>query len=104
GLAPVLSLDHRAGRRLTACGVELASAAWPGRVIAMTLDQVGSYDGPDVVTFGRIRAEAAAQITVIGAGGIRHRDDVAAAARAGASAWLVASALHDGRIRMPLAG
>jgi phosphoribosylformimino-5-aminoimidazole carboxamide ribotide isomerase len=40
---------------------------------------------------------------VIGAGGIRDRGDLAAAARTGASAWLVASALHDGRIGLPLA-
>ncbi|WP_042267929.1 HisA/HisF-related TIM barrel protein [Paraburkholderia heleia] len=103
-LAPVLSLDHRAGQRLAAGSVELAPAAWPGRVIAMTLDQVGSYDGPDLATFERLRAEAPAQTTVIGAGGIRHGDDLAAAARAGAAAWLVASALHDGRIDAPLAG
>jgi len=38
---------------------------------------------------------------VIGAGGIRHRDDMAAAARTGASAWLVASALHDRLIGTP---
>lgn len=104
GLAPILSLDHRAGLRLDAGGVELAPAAWPGRVIAMTLDQVGSYDGPDFATFERIRAAAPAHAGVIGAGGVRHRDDVAAAAQAGASAWLVASALHDGRLGAPLAG
>jgi phosphoribosylformimino-5-aminoimidazole carboxamide ribotide isomerase len=69
----------------------------------MTLDQVGSYDGPDLATFERIRASAPADTQVIGAGGIRDRGDLAAAARTGASAWLVASALHDGRIGLPLA-
>ncbi|ASW02507.1 HisA/HisF-related TIM barrel protein [Paraburkholderia aromaticivorans] len=104
GLAPILSLDHRAGRLLTATAFERASAWWPQRVIAMTLDQVGSYDGPDLATVERIRASAPAETAVIGAGGIRHRDDMTAATRTGASAWLVASALHDRRIGAPFTG
>jgi phosphoribosylformimino-5-aminoimidazole carboxamide ribotide isomerase len=106
-LSPILSLDHRAGQLLSAAAVhecpEPARSWWPRRVIAMTLDQVGSYDGPDLATFERIRASAPADTQVIGAGGIRDRDDLTAAARTGASAWLVASALHDGRIGPPLA-
>ena len=105
--SPILSLDHRAGELLSAAAVherpEPARSWWPRRVIAMTLDQVGSYDGPDLATFERIRASAPADTQVIGAGGIRDRDDLTAAARTGASAWLVASALHDGRIGLPLA-
>ncbi|WP_025597057.1 HisA/HisF-related TIM barrel protein [Burkholderia sp. WSM2230] len=107
GFAPILSLDHRAGQLLGAAAVregpQPARSWWPRRVIAMTLDQVGSYDGPDLATFERIRADAPAGTEVIGAGGIRDRDDMAAAARTGAGAWLVASALHDRRIGMPLA-
>ncbi|MGF6674137.1 HisA/HisF-related TIM barrel protein [Paraburkholderia tuberum] len=98
GLAPILSLDHRAGELLAAPALDRSSARWPSRVIAMTLDQVGSYAGPDLATFERVRAQAAAHTTLIGAGGIRNRDDLAAAARTGASAWLVASALHDRQI------
>ena len=103
GLSPILSLDHRAGQLLTATSPGRTSAWWPRRVIAMTLDQVGSYNGPDLATFERIRARAPAQTALIGAGGIRHRDDIATAARTGASAWLVASALHDRQIGMPFA-
>ncbi|SIT38530.1 Histidine biosynthesis protein [Paraburkholderia ribeironis] len=98
GLAPILSLDHRAGQLLTAVELERTSAWWPSRVIAMTLDQVGSYAGPDLTTFERIRASAAAHTTVIGAGGVRNRADMTAAASTGATAWLVASALHDRQI------
>ncbi|MGF6605438.1 phosphoribosylformimino-5-aminoimidazole carboxamide ribotide isomerase [Paraburkholderia sp. WSM4175] len=98
GLAPILSLDHRAGELLAAPALDRSSAWWPSRVIAMTLDQVGSYAGPDLATFERVRAQAAAHTTLIGAGGIRNRDDLAAAAGTGASAWLVASALHDRQI------
>ncbi|WP_027798130.1 HisA/HisF-related TIM barrel protein [Paraburkholderia dilworthii] len=107
GFSPILSLDHRAGQLLRAAAHSASSertpAWWPRRVIAMTLDQVGSYDGPDLATFERIRANAPAHTEVIGAGGIRHREDMEAAARTGATAWLVASALHDRRIGMPLA-
>ncbi len=107
GFSPILSLDHRAGRLLGAPdlhdGAGPARTWWPRRVIAMTLDHVGSYDGPDLVTFEHIRANAPADTEVIGAGGIRDSDDMAAAARTGASAWLVASALHDRRIGIPLA-
>ncbi|MGF6504444.1 HisA/HisF-related TIM barrel protein [Paraburkholderia sp. 32] len=98
GLAPILSHDQRAGELLAAAALDRSSAWWPPRVIAMTLDQVGSYAGPDLATFERVRAQAAAHTTLIGAGGIRNRDDLAAAAGTGASAWLVASALHDRQI------
>ncbi|WP_227247423.1 HisA/HisF-related TIM barrel protein [Paraburkholderia caribensis] len=105
GYAPILSLDHR-GRQLIAAP-ELAQAlrapaSWPPRVIVMTLDQVGADAGPDLDTLNLIHAQAG-QRSIIGAGGIRHRDDLDAAARSGAQAWLVASALHDGRLRTPAA-
>lgn len=120
GHSPILSLDHRAGELLAAGAEHLSQTLsqtatqsalfpshaahtvftwWPHRVIAMTLDQVGSYEGPDLSTFERIRASVPAHTTVIGAGGIRDAQDLARAEQAGATAWLVASALHDGRVR-----
>ena len=102
GLSPILSLDHRAGQLLADPAFEPTSSWWPGRVIAMTLDQVGSYDGPDLRTVERIRSNAPAGTAVIGAGGIRDRADLSAAARTGATGWLVASALHDRQIGPPL--
>ena len=71
---------------------------WPQRVIVMTLDRVGSFEGPDLATVAQVRSRAGARRMVIGAGGVRSVADLAGAARAGADAWLVASALHDGRI------
>lgn len=102
GYAPILSLDQRAGQLIadpalglppTAC----APAWWPPRLIVMTLDHVGGYAGPDLGTLTRIQA-LAGERSIIGAGGIRHGGDLAAAARTGASAWLIASALHDRRL------
>lgn len=102
GFAPILSLDHRAGRLVAdaalARAFERGTLPWPSRAIAMTLDQVGSYAGPDLDTFERVRAAAPSTTAIIGAGGIRDEGDLLAAAAAGASAWLVASALHDLRL------
>ena len=98
GLEPILSLDHRAGQRLG--NTHDDTEWWPRRVIVMTLDQVGSGLGPDLTTFARLRALAGAR-ELIGAGGVRDARDLDAASRAGASAWLIASALHDGRLRAP---
>ncbi|WP_250520802.1 HisA/HisF-related TIM barrel protein [Caballeronia sp. AAUFL_F2_KS46] len=95
GFEPILSLDYRGGRALGATHGE--SGWWPSRVIVMTLDHVGACGGPDLDTFADVRALAGAR-EVIGAGGIRHADDLALAERSGASAWLVASAIHDGSL------
>jgi phosphoribosylformimino-5-aminoimidazole carboxamide ribotide isomerase len=94
GLSPLLSLDHRAGALLADPAAEADTSWWPPRVIVMTLDHVGSYQGPDLDTLAAVRARAG-QRTLIGAGGIRHAADLSAAADSGAAAWLVASALHD---------
>jgi len=92
-----LSLDRRDGQRLDAAGCWDAPALWPKRVIVMTLERVGSDAGPDLDTIADVRRKAPGAM-VIGAGGIRHAADLAAAGKAGADAWLVASALHDLRL------
>jgi len=71
-----------------------APSLWPQRVIVMTLERVGSGAGPDLHTMAALHREAPAA-TLIGAGGVRSPADLARAHEAGASAWLVASALHD---------
>jgi HisA/HisF family protein len=93
----VLSLDRRDGRRLDPAGCWDAPQAWPGRVIVMTLERVGADAGPDLATLREVQARSPAT-RLIGAGGIRHAADLDAARDAGAWAWLVASALHDGRL------
>ena len=92
-----LSLDRRDGRRLDEAGCWDAPELWPQRVIVMTLERVGSNEGPDLDTIAAVRRKAPGAM-VIGAGGIRHAADLVAAGLAGADAWLVASALHDGRL------
>ena len=99
---PVLSLDRRDGQRLDAAGCWEAPALWPKRVIVMTLERVGSDAGPDLETLVSVRLRSPSTF-IVGAGGIRDPGDLARAHAAGAGAWLVASALHDGRLpRVPL--
>ncbi len=90
----VLSLDRRDGQRLDPAGCWDAPALWPQRVIVMTLERVGSAAGPDLDTLREVHCMAPAA-TLVGAGGLRSASDLARARDAGASAWLVASALHD---------
>jgi phosphoribosylformimino-5-aminoimidazole carboxamide ribotide isomerase len=95
--AGVLSLDRRDGRRLDPAGCWDAPELWPARLIVMTLERVGADAGPDLDTLREVQARAPA-VRLIGAGGVRNPADLARAAEAGAEAWLVASALHDGRL------
>ena len=95
--AGVLSLDRRDGQRLDAAGCWDAPALWPQRVIVMTLERVGSDAGPDLETLRDVRIKSPGSF-IVGAGGIRNDKDLARAHEAGAGAWLVASALHDGRL------
>ncbi len=93
----VLSLDRRDGRRMDPAGAWDAPTLWPRRVIVMTLERVGADAGPDLGTLREVQARSTGT-QLIGAGGIRHAADLAQAEAAGAHAWLVASALHDGRL------
>lgn len=92
--AGVLSLDRRQ-QPLDAAGCWQQPDLWPRDVIVMTLDSVGAGLGPDLGTFVQVRERAAPGTRLFGAGGLRHEADLHAARAAGATGWLVASALHD---------
>lgn len=93
----LLSLDRRHDTPLGDPHCWTDTSHWPSRLIVMTLERVGSFDGPALGTVAEVRARAG-QRQIIGAGGIRNADDLQAAAASGATAWLVASALHERRI------
>ncbi|ACB35397.1 histidine biosynthesis protein [Leptothrix cholodnii SP-6] len=97
GARAILSLDRRDGQRLDAAGCWERPDAWPQRVIVMTLERVGAQAGPDLDTLAALRLRSP-HTQFIGAGGVRDAADLRHAAAAGAQAWLVASALHDGRL------
>ena len=94
----VLSLDTRGAERLGPACLHDDPELWPDDVIVMSLANVGTGEGPD-------RAAIAAAVTrkprarVYAAGGVRGSADIAALIEAGAAGALVASAIHDGRLR-----
>lgn len=92
----VLSLDRRDGTPMDPAGCWQRPECWLPTTIAMTLERVGSGAGPDLETLAMLRRRAPAVHHWVGSGGVRHPADLAAGATAGARAWLVASALHDG--------
>jgi uncharacterized protein related to proFAR isomerase len=92
-----LSLDRRDGQRMDPAGCWDAPALWPSRVIVMTLERVGANTGPDLDTLQQVRGQRP-DAWLVGAGGVRHQADLASAHAAGAQAWLVASALHNGSL------
>lgn len=93
----ILSLDFSGGHLLGPKAV-LKPETWPERVIAMTLARVGSNHGPDCRLLGRLVAKALHTL-IFAAGGVRGPRDLEQLAEIGVSGVLLASALHDGRIR-----
>ncbi|MBB2960211.1 HisA/HisF-related TIM barrel protein [Methylobacterium sp. R2-1] len=98
GNRAVLSLDSRGDERLGPDALHEDAEIWPEDVIVMTLARVGTGAGPDLS--GISRAVAAGQgRRIYAAGGVRGPEDVARLSAAGAAGALVASAIHDGRLR-----
>jgi phosphoribosylformimino-5-aminoimidazole carboxamide ribotide isomerase len=94
----VLSLDFRGEEFLGPPEVLDNVDLWPERVIVMTLASVGMGAGPDLVRVAGIVARAGER-RVYAAGGVRGLDDLLALKRAGAAGALVATALHEGKIK-----
>jgi phosphoribosylformimino-5-aminoimidazole carboxamide ribotide isomerase len=94
----VLSLDFRGDAFQGPPALLADAAAWPRRLIVMTLARVGSGAGPDLGRLAAIRA-AVPDRDVYAAGGVRDGADLAALKRAGIAGALVATSLHDGRLK-----
>jgi len=92
-----LSLDFIAEgpRGLQALFIE--SGHWPKRVIAMSLDRVGTAHGPDVARLASV-VNRAGSCGVYASGGIREIRDLEAVVDVGAQGALLATALHRGAI------
>ena len=73
---------------------------WPQRVIVMTLARVGSGAGPDLERLSAIRV-VAPEKRIFAAGGVRDAADLGLLKRTGIAGALIASCLHDGRLRGP---
>jgi len=68
-------------------------------IIVLDLAQVGMGRGVSTLPLCRQIAKGFGGVEVITGGGVASRDDLIALAEAGVDAALVASALHDGRVR-----
>lgn len=93
----ILSLDYRGDEFLGPPDLWRRVDHWPADLIAMNLAKVGSSEGPDTALLRRLVNMGQGR-RVHAAGGVRDPRDLHAAAEAGASGALVATALHDGRI------
>ncbi|MGI4975362.1 MAG: HisA/HisF-related TIM barrel protein [Janthinobacterium lividum] len=93
----VLSLDFRGEVFAGPEGLLDDVAAWPDRVVVMTLARVGATQGPDVARVAAVVARAEGR-RVYAAGGVRGATDLGALRDVGAAGALVATALHGGAI------
>ncbi|MBL1140773.1 MAG: hypothetical protein HND53_01955 [Proteobacteria bacterium] len=73
------------------------SSLWPEQIIAMSLSQVGSNNGVDVLQLNNVLSLAANKI-VYAAGGIRNTDDLLQLKSTSVKGVLLATALHNGAI------
>lgn len=95
----VLSLDFRGDLFQGPADILGRPALWPQRVIAMTLGRVGSGAGPDLARLEGIVLRCGTDRHVYAAGGVRNPEDLEELAAMGVAGALVATALHDGRLR-----
>ncbi|MGV1015122.1 MAG: HisA/HisF-related TIM barrel protein [Methyloceanibacter sp.] len=97
GGSVMLSLDFD-GEELRGPEVLLADPSlWPGQVIAMSLDRVGTGEGPALERLKSIVTRAGER-AVYAAGGVRDSQDLKRIAEIGAQGALVATALHSGAV------
>jgi HisA/HisF family protein len=94
----ILSLDFRDRAFEGPAALLDNSHCWPSRVIVMTLARVGSGAGPDLERLRTIQERASGR-HVYAAGGVRDAADLRALKASGVAGVLVASCLHDGRVR-----
>jgi phosphoribosylformimino-5-aminoimidazole carboxamide ribotide isomerase len=93
----ILSLDYSMSGALGAKSLFSGQDLWPDTIIIMTLNRVGSHQGPDLDRLNRFCRHYPHK-HFIAAGGIRNTADILALKLAGIQQALIASALHSGAI------
>ena len=93
----ILSLDFTTSGYQGPLELLQEPAHWPGKVIAMTLSQVGSNLGPDVEKLASIIQQSNGS-KIYAAGGIRGMTDLLRLKNMHVSGALVATALHSGAL------
>lgn len=95
----VLSLDYRRGDFLGPVGLDQQPELWSETVIAMSLAQIGSREGPDWGLLERLRQKRPQTGVFLAAGGVRGLEDLRRLAAWGVKGVLLASALHEGGLK-----
>jgi len=93
----ILSLDFLGMTTLGADALFNNMKQWPEIVIIMTLDRVGSQQGPDLKKLAGY-ATTYPDKSFVAAGSVRDRVDLVALQNIGINHALIASALHSGQI------
>lgn len=94
----IVSLDFKQGQFLGNRQLLEQPELWPENVIAMNIDYVGAQSGPDYKLLSALQQKSI-HSQIIAAGGVRTELDLINLERQGIRHALVASALHDGRIK-----
>ena len=90
----ILSLDYSDSEALGAKNLFFKPDLWPESIIIMTLNRVGSHQGPDLIKL-QDYYDKYPHKNFIAAGGIRDIKDLLALKQIGVQYALVASALHS---------
>jgi phosphoribosylformimino-5-aminoimidazole carboxamide ribotide isomerase len=93
----ILSLDYSMSKELGSKSLFSNPDLWPDKIIIMTLNRVGSDQGPDLDKLKWFCRQYPLK-QFIAAGGIRNTDDLLALRQVGIKQALIASALHSGAI------
>jgi len=94
----ILSLDYSMSEALGAKSLFSGQDLWPESIIIMTLNRVGSLQGPDLDKLNWLCKQYPHK-HFVAAGGIRNTADLKALEQVGIQQALIASALHSRAIR-----
>lgn len=101
-LAPeswILSLDFMGDAFLGPPDVLVHRAIWPQKVLVMNLAHVGNESGPDYDLL-RMLQRSRPESEIYAAGGVRDESDLRVLEQRGYAGALVATALHNGNIKL----
>lgn len=94
----ILSLDQKDGLELGSSDIVHKPYLWPDTIISMDLTRVGQTGGPNLERIRNLGAKRAG-LDIVAAGGIRDIDDLIELDANGVNYALVATALHNGKLR-----
>ncbi len=92
-LRPLLSLDYKNGKLLGPQELLSTFTAWPQDIIVLSLNRVGSADGPDIELIRHLQKQLPGYNLYAG-GGIKNAKDIKQLQSSGICGTLLAKSLH----------